>query len=293
MKKAMAIGLAAVMAFGLAGCGANQSTAESAEPSEPKTPGSAFTDTKEAEDTKETHSAEMEGNIGYELSRGITDYGEKSLMLSYTNNTNHPILSVQFYFELKEDLTDEDRELLSKLQKELEIDDDQMDWAYFQSNTECYTDIGESSKPSPFTFFLDCFTDETYCTLADYGQARIIFLDGEKYYQTTYDFYSQTFTAVSPYKNAYEWMTSDIGSAIPQPEGFPTLVSSDDENYGFVFVYNVSLGDFEAYVDTCKEAGFSKVNFDGGDNITLENDAGTELGLYYSASNDRITVQVG
>lgn len=153
MKKLMAIGLAAVMAFGLAGCGGSQSAAASSKSSSPTTPGSAFTDTKDTDDAKETHSAEMEGSIDYEISRGITDYGEKSLMLTYTNNTNHPILSAQFYFELKDDLTDEDNELLSKLQEEHEIDDDQMDWAYFQSNTECYTDIGESSKPSPFTFF--------------------------------------------------------------------------------------------------------------------------------------------
>ena len=293
MKKLMAIGLAAVMAFGLAGCGGSQSAAASSKSSSPTTPGSAFTDTKDTDDAKETHSAEMEGSIDYEISRGITDYGEKSLMLTYTNNTNHPILSAQFYFELKDDLTDEDNELLSKLQEEHEIDDDQMDWAYFQSNTECYTDIGESSKPSPFTFFLDCFTDETYCTLADYGQVKLIFLDGEKYYQTTYDFYSQTFTSVSPYKNAYEWMTSDIGLSIPQPEGFPTMVSSDDENYGFVYVYNVSLSDFETYVDKCKEAGFSKVDFDGGDNVTIVNDEGTELSLYYEASSDRMVVRFG
>ena len=130
-------------------------------------------------------------------------------------------------------------------------------------------------------------------TLADYGQVKLIFLDGEKYYQTTYDFYSQTFTSVSPYKNAYEWMTSDIGLSIPQPEGFPTLVSSDDENQGFVYVYNVSLDDFETYVNTCKEAGFSKVDFDGGDNITIVNDEGTELSLYYEASSDRMVVRFG
>ena len=88
-------------------------------------------------------------------------------------------------------------------------------------------------------------------------------------------------------------MTSDIGLSIPQPEGFPTLVSSDDENYGFVYVYSVSLSDFETYVDKCKEAGFSKVDFDGGDNVTIVNDEGTELSLYYEASSDRMVVRFG
>lgn len=77
MKKLMAIGLAAVMAFGLVGCGGSQSSAASSKSSSPITPGSAFTDTNDTYDSKETHSAEMEGSIDYEISRGITDYGEK------------------------------------------------------------------------------------------------------------------------------------------------------------------------------------------------------------------------
>lgn len=287
MKKLMAIGLTTVMAIGLVGCGGSQSS--TIEKTEPSTPAEAFN--SEKSDTKETHSAEMEGTITYELSRGITDFGEQSLMLSYTNNTNHPIVSAQFLFDIKEDLTEEEKDLQSQLQNKFEIDDGQMDWAYFQSNTDCYTDCGEASKPSAFTFFLNCITDETYCNLADYGKAQIIYVDGEKYYQSTFDFYSQTFTPASPYKNAFEWFTSEIGATIPQPDGLPTLVSTDEETKGFAYVYNVSLDTFETYVDTCKNAGFSKVDFDGGDNITIGNDSGTNLSLYYSSSDNSMVVK--
>lgn len=286
MKKSMVIGLATFMIFELAACGGSQSTAVS---SDPTTPAAAFK--SEESSSKEKHPAEMEGTISYELSRGITDYGEQSLMLSYTNNTNHPIANIQFMFDVKEDLSAEEQELLSQLQEKFEVSDTQMEWAYFQSNTECYTDIGDTSKPSAFTFFLNCITDENYCSLADYGKANIVYLDGEKYYQSTYDFYSQTFTPASPYKNAFEWLTSETGLTIPQPEGLPTLVSTDDENSGFVNVYNVSLDDFDTYVNTCKEAGFSKVDFDGGDNIAIVNDAGTKLRIYYSSSTNKMVVR--
>ena len=127
MKKLMAIGLAVAMAFGLVGCGGNQSTAASAESDSAKAASESqeesSTNIKEA---KGTSSAEMEGTIDFEISHGVDEYGNKSLMLSYTNNTNHAILGGQFMSDLKKDLTSDEEALLSELQEECGVDDDDL-----------------------------------------------------------------------------------------------------------------------------------------------------------------------
>lgn len=292
MKKLMAIGLAAVMAFGLAGCSGSQSAAASAESrsvestSESQEESSA--NTKEA---KETSSAEMEGTIDFEISHGVDEYGNKSLMLSYTNNTNHAILGGQFMSDLKKDLTSDEETLLSELQEECGVDDDDLSWAYFMAYNECYTDPGDTSKPAGYTFVLNTIDDEKYLDLADAGIATIVYLNNDKLYTVDYDFESKTFTSASPRGNAYDWLTSEIGLTIPQIDECPRVVSTDEEDSGFVYNYNVSLDEFEEYVDRCKEAGFSTVEFDGGSNCTLANDEGVELSIYYMSNDNTMNIR--
>lgn len=292
MKKLMAIGLTAVMAFGLVGCGGSQSAAvsvdsDSAEAaSESQEESSA--NTKEA---KETSSAEMEGTIDFEISHGVDEYGNKSLMLSYTNNTNHAILGGQFMSDLKKDLTSDEETLLSELQEECGVDDDDLSWAYFMAYNECYTDPGDTSKPAGYTFVLNTIDDEKYLDLADAGIATIVYLNNDKLYTVDYDFESKTFTSASPRGNAYDWLTSEIGLTIPQIDECPLVVSTDEEDSGFVYNYNVSLDEFEEYVDRCKEAGFSTVEFDGGSNCTLANDEGVELSIYYMSNDNTMNIR--
>ncbi len=292
MKKAMTIGLAVVMAFGLVGCSGSQSAAASSESGSTEAVSESQEETStENKEAKSTTSAEMEGTIDFEISHGIDEYGDKSLMLSYTNNTNHPIIGGQFMSDLKKDLTSDEETLLSELQEECDVDDDDLSWAYFMAYNECYTDPGDTSKPASYTFVLNTINDEKYLDLADTGTATIVYLNNDKLYTVDYDFESKTFTSASPRGNAYDWLTSEIGVTIPQIEGCPTVVSTDEEDSGFVYNYNVSLDQFEEYVDRCKEAGFSTVEFDGGSNCTLSNDDGVELSIYYMSSDNTMNIR--
>lgn len=290
MKKLMAIGLAVATAFGLVGCGGSQSAAVSSS-TESTSESQEASSTAEKEPANDTSSAEMDGTIDFEISQGINEYGDKSLMLTYTNNTNHPIVGGQFMYDLKTDLTSDEESLLSQLQKEYEVDDDDLDWAYFLASNECYTEPGETAKPASYTFVLNTIDDLAYCDLADSGTATIIYLNNDKFYTSQYDFESKTFTPASPRGNAYDWMTSEIGLTIPQIDECPRVVSTDEEDSGFVYNYNVSLDEFEEYVDRCKEAGFSTVEFDGGSNCTLANDEGVELSIYYMSNDNTMNIR--
>lgn len=292
MKKLMAIGLAAAMAFGLVGCGGSQSTAASVESGSAEAASESQEETSaENKEAKETGSVEMAGTIDFEISQGIDEYGNKSLMLAYTNNTNHPILIADFMFDFRTDLDDAEKDLLSALQSECTIDDDDLDWAYFRSYNECYTDPGDSSKPSSYTCLTtNTINDPEYCSLADSGTVEITYLNGEKLYTAIYDIDSKAFTSASPKGDAYSWFTSEIGLTIPQIEGCPRIMSSDEEGYGFIYVYNVTLDAFENYAEICKDAGFSNEIYDTGSGSAYTNDDGIELELYFDSNANSMTV---
>lgn len=287
MKKAMAIGLAAVMAFGLAGCGANQSTAESAESSSKEAVSESQEETStENKEAKGANSVEMTGTIDFEITEGVNEYGNKSLMLTYTNNTNHSIIDLEFDADLKTDLTTEEEDLLKTLQQETDVKDDDLSWAYFRSYNQCYTEPGDTSKPSSFTFDLNTISDPEYYNLCDEATLGIIYQSGDKLYTTIYNIDSKLFVSPSPRGNAYDWFTSEDASGIPQFEEHPTLVTVDEDEYGVAMVYNVSLDEYESYVDSTKEAGFDNEIYDLGSGACFSNEDGVQLTYYYDSSSN-------
>lgn len=285
MKKLMAIGLTTIMAFGLVGCGGSQSADTSAESSSVKSTSESQEETS-TDATKEKHSTEMEGTIDFEITQGLNEYGNKSVTLTYTNNTNHTIIDLEFDADLKKDLTSEEENLLKTLQQETEVEDDDLSWAYFRSYNQCYTEPGDTSKPSSFTFDLNYISDPNYCTLCDEGTLGIIYQDRDKLYTTVYNIDSKMFVSSSPLGNAYEWFTSEASSGIPKFEEHPTIVAVDEDGYGTATIYNVSLDDYEAYVDECKSAGFTNEIYDLGSGACFSNDDGVQLTYYYDSSSN-------
>lgn len=285
MKKLIAIELAAAMAFGLVGCGGSQSTAASVENGSAEAASDSQEETS-ADDTNETHSTEMKGTIDFEIAQGLNEYGNKSVTLTYTNNTNHTIIDLEFDADLKKDLTSEEENLLKTLQQETEVEDNDLSWAYFRSYNECYTEPGNTSKPSDFTFNLNYISDPNYYTLCDEGTLGIIYQDGDKLYTTVYNIDSKMFVSSSPRGNAYEWFTSEASSGIPKFEEHPTIVAVDEDGYGTATIYNVSLDDYEAYIDECKSAGFTNEIYDVGSGACFSNEDGVQLTYYYDSSSN-------
>lgn len=288
MKKAMAIGLTAVMAVGLAGCGGTQSVAVSSEngSTEAVSESQEETSTENTDSTKEKHSAEMEGTIDFEVTQGINEFGEKSLVLTYTNNTNHAIIDLEFDADLKSDRTSEEEDLLKTLQQETDVKDDDLSWAYFRSYNECYTEPGDTAKPSSFTFDLNTISDPKYYSLCDEATLGIIYQDGDKLYTTVYNVDSKMFVSPSPRGGAYEWFTGEDATNIPKFENHPTLVTVDEDGYGVAIVYNVSLDEYESYVDESKTAGFTNEIYDLGSGACFSNEDGIQLTYYYDSSNN-------
>ena len=287
MKKAMAIGLAAVMAFGLVGCGASQSTAASAESDSTETVSESQEETStETDSAKEKHSVEMDGTIDFEIAQGLNEYGENCLTLTYTNNTNHAIIDLEFDADLKKDLTDEEENLLKTLQQETDVKDDDLSWAYFRSYNECYTEPGDIAKPSSFTFDLNTISNPEYYSLCDEATLGVIYQEGDKLYTTVYNVDSKMFLSPSPFSNAYDWFTSEVASNIPKFEEHPTIVTVDEDGYGTATVYDVSLDEYESYVDECKAAGFTNEIYDLGSGACFSNEDGIQLTYYYDSSNN-------
>lgn len=297
MKKAIIAVTSIILAVSLAGCGGGQATSATEATSSTAVSNSTNsiseeTKSESGDDGPKVMTPEISGTVEYEIVNGINDYGESCLMLSYTNNTNYPIVGTQFYYELKKNRTDDEEALLKQLQADTDVSDEDIErYSYFNSYNDCYTDPGETAKPSDYTFILNTINNPDYVSLAGDGRISIVYLANDKLYSVYYSPSSQIFSSPDLIGNAFDWFTSEKGASIPTLDGCPTDVSSDNPNDGFVYVYNVTLDTYEAYVEKCKEAGYSTVDFDGGSDVSLSNDDGTQLRIYYESASNEMTVK--
>lgn len=93
-------------------------------------------------------------------------------------------------------------------------------------------------------------------------------------------------------KAGYLWPTTGIATLLPQPESKYGEISLESEDYFSIDVYSVSPGDFDSYVASCKEKGFT-VDYNGSSSSYMANDAeGNSLLLYYDEDEKKMSISI-
>lgn len=99
----------------------------------------------------------------------------------------------------------------------------------------------------------------------------------------------------SPFEEAekdsmYEWSNSRICSRLPKPDFKEVKISYDNEDYSFFFfAYGVSREGYEAYIEACKEKGFTDDVSSGDFWFTASNADGYYVSLNYVADEESMT----
>lgn len=90
----------------------------------------------------------------------------------------------------------------------------------------------------------------------------------------------------------YSWPTSGIATLLPQPESIYGEVISDSEDHFSITVYRVSQNDFNAYVDACKEEGFT-VDYNGSSSSYFAEDSkGNSISLFYDEDEKEMSIRI-
>lgn len=96
----------------------------------------------------------------------------------------------------------------------------------------------------------------------------------------------------SAQKVKYTWPENALTSQLPRPESEYGKINSEREDYFAIDIYKVSEEDFNHYIDSCKESGFTVDYQRLDDHYSADNDDGYSLTLGYDAEEKIMDISI-
>ena len=203
-------------------------------------------------------------DISWKVDEGIVD-GERYVLLNYTNNTQYTLTNFELTFKEKAGITEEEKEnFYSDIQEKFEASDEDMEDIKSQpismhAETDRVVNPGESVSNINCYYYGGSFylKDINHYNLVEPDIATIKYIDEDKIFTLYYDYASKKYSAEADTEIAYQWSQTDLGSKIPKLDVKVVESGRDDESIFMFDAYGLSLEQFNAYVEKCKELGYT------------------------------------
>lgn len=224
----------------------------------------------------------------------VTVNGMDYIMYSYTNNTSYKIMDVEMIFKQREDITPEQLSVFNKEKEAYKWTDEEISKIYVLGYNRKTVEPGETSTGSP------CVLNGTYipATLEQYAlmepdSVTIAIVHGGKGYSINYNFKTQKALDLSNGgKELYDWPDGELVDMVPKPEFEIVDTTSNDGSLLSYDIYGVTFSDYNAYVDQCKQKGFTNAVNISESRVELTNDRGYDITISYSDDEETIHVQL-
>lgn len=252
MKRMMVALLSMGLAFTLAGCSGGDSAASSAAGGDASA---------ESSENKGPAKDEIKvDDIVWSVDNSVID-GNRRVVLQYENKSAYTIADLRIEFKIKEGLSEEElAEAFSGMQTEYDPDPvgDAKEYGMWG---ESYIPVapGETSTAAPLEVGITYINDMAQFEAVEPDLMTIAFLsdDGSKLYKETYDFKNDSYSLDSKVVDTTEWGSEEPATMSPSPDGM-IVVDVEDTADRFSFeAIDVDESEFDAYVDACKEMGFT------------------------------------
>ena len=203
-------------------------------------------------------------DISWKVDEGIVD-GGRYVLLNYTNNTQYTLTNFELTFKEKAGITEEEKEnFYSDIQEKFEASDEDMEDIKSQpismhAETDRVVNPGESVSNINCYYYGGSFylKDINHYNLVEPDIATIKYIDEDKIFTIYYDYASKKYSAEADTEIAYQWSQTDLGSKIPKLDVKVVESGRDDESIFMFDAYGLSLEQFNAYVEKCKELGYT------------------------------------
>ena len=236
-------------------------------------------------------------DIDWSVGMKVDDYGDRSLMCQYTNNSSLSILGVEVKYSQKDDLTDEDRQVLSDLKDTYGYTDEELKDLYMTASVEFFTYPGESSN-SQYVKLDDYLarvpSSEDQFNLMEPDVATIVYVTPNntvrlEYYDYKSGEYSlsnnyQTDVYQSPKRNVKSYFI-DIDTPFLQ-----STTDRDERYYGTA--YHISFEDYNSYKDEWINAGYTNVDYESDNSYRATNADGVEVDLEWYGQNNCVVIEI-
>lgn len=87
---------------------------------------------------------------------------------------------------------------------------------------------------------------------------------------------------------AYTWPDSELGALLPEPESTTGEIGHESETSFSIDVCDVSVEQFNDYIDAVKDKGFTVDYSKSSDSFHADNDAGYSVSIYYALSDENV-----
>ena len=194
--------------------------------------------------------------IDYEVKDGVEN-GYRRVLFGYTNNSDYTVVSVELLMAMPEDVEDEALEsAFADLIEQGFYTVDDLHEIKMGCDSTFAVEPGQTSGDRAATYGMVYVTSLEQYELMEPDMLTIKFLHDGEIYEEYYDYRTGSYTLSSDVIDAGQWGESELAEAIPRPEG--ALVTDVDDGDRFTFeIMCMTEDDFEAYVDACKDAGFT------------------------------------
>ena len=227
-------------------------------------------------------------DIAWNIDEGIVD-GDRYVLLSYTNNTKYTITDFKITFKEKSGITEEEKSsFCADIQSIFEASDEDMEEVRNRP-ISMHAEANRVLNPGESVSNINCYYYEGYFYLKNIAHYNLVtpdiatlkYVDEDKIFTVYYDYSSKKYSTEAETETAYQWSQTDLGSKIPKPDVKVVEGGRDDEDIFMFDAYGLSLEQFNAYVEECKELGYTVNPSSYGGFYSADNTEGYNVYLYY------------
>ena len=228
---------------------------------------------------------------------------EKALCYTLTlkNRSPYPILSTEIRYKTKENVSDKSLKLFDEFKnshkKYIQAEEDNRDIILIGSS-EAYVKSGQYLLDVPVTIGIHSMT---WYDTPDYDQFILMRPDelslglvkNDLLYSCHYDFLSNTWSVDENPVRVNEWPDHPLTKLVPKPScDFFRITTDPDRDYLVFTVYGYSEDAYNSYVESVREAGFTKKSHKGKSYYSAEDKKDNSIDIMYDKSNWNMEVSV-
>ena len=205
--------------------------------------------------------------VEWAIEEGIED-GDRVMTFSYENGSDYTIVSVELAMVIDEEATSE--EIEAAFPEDLEGHTvEELREQQGMLEAEGIVEPGAASEPAE----ANLTAEQRDLVVPDMLTVR--FLSDGKLYEEYYDFRSDAYDQSSEVIDVEQWGEGELASLLPEPDGLLVDDITESETLFTFSTIGTTQEDFDAYVEACKEAGFTAAVLSHEGFYAAENEDGT------------------
>lgn len=262
--------------------------------------GEQISDGKDNNSYEKIKSAPKIEDIDWSVSEGIRS-GKRSVILTFTNNSDFVLKELEFKFSEKPNISVEDKEAFyaeySKIADLDEKESEELKTREVSMTANCYNIInpGETVNNINFDYFGSAFYMDNinYYNLVEPDILTLEYISDGLIHTIYYDFKTKKYTEENYTEEAQEWFKEAFGNnKLPRISVGVINIMWDFDTSCLFYAEGITQDDYNNYVNECKEKGFSQNAIENNTSYEADDSEGCHISLEYDVDDRELRCEL-